>query len=167
MKTSSVMLSFILIILSQIWGGCETPQGHRGASANISESKKRGVFIKEYTTYPNPYKINDTLKLNVKEAWLEKKWASGRTYDKTKLYGIESYQLSINTTEEEIKGCAITWTIGIDFDKNLRPSSTNSLIGDFKTITPDTINFKVQKGDNLSDSEQKVILGDFVLIKRQ
>ena len=63
------------ILILMFLNACNTFTGHRGASECIDESLKRKVFIAEYTTLPNPYIINDSLNITVREAWLEKRWA--------------------------------------------------------------------------------------------
>jgi len=149
-KFCSIKLFFAILILCLQYS-CETPAGHIGVSQDIKESKKRKVFIAEYTTMPNPYKINDTLQITVKEAWLEKK-----------------YQVCINSEKKDITGIfSYDWMIGTYVEKTMRPSSFSSLMGDFKKLPGDTIEYTVQKGDNLSDNGDKIIIGKFVLIKKK
>ena len=107
----------LLIILFPVFTSCETPSGHTGVSKDIKDSKKRNVFISEYIVNPNPYKINDTLQITVKEAWLEKQWIYGKKEIETLLFESENYQLCINTIEEDIKGICSKWTIGLNGDK--------------------------------------------------
>ena len=57
---------FLIIICLQITSSCNSQQGLRGASSNIEESKKNGIFIHEYFVLENPYKINDTLNITIK-----------------------------------------------------------------------------------------------------
>jgi len=46
-------------------------EGQEGISDSIKESKERGVFIKEYKPKSTPIIINDTLRIEIREAWLE------------------------------------------------------------------------------------------------
>ncbi len=161
------IFSLFIILFFPIFISCESPAGHHGVSYNIRESKERGVFISEYKVSQNPYFINDTLKILVKEAWLEKHWAYGENKDQTVLYPTENYQLCINTIEDNIKYVDLDWTVGITVDLCMRGSGYNSLIGDFKKMPADTIEYKVQQGDDLSDNGEKIIIGKFVLIKKK
>mgnify|MGYP003449199467 FL=1 len=167
MKRILTMLNSIIILLLSFFSGCETPAGHSGVSRDITDSKRRGVFISEYFVNPNPYKINDTLKITIKEAWLEKQWTYGKHEDQTLLFQPENYQLCINTTEEDIKTMNSNWTIGLNGDKYMRMSSLNSLLGDFQTIPGDTIEYKVQQGMELSDNYKKNIIGKLILVKKR
>lgn len=168
MKNSNAMLTIIISIVSLFYS-CETPAGFPGISEDIEDSKKRGVYICEYIVKPNPYYINDSLHITVKEAWLERHWAHGKTKDITLLYPEPSYQLCINMEESEkdLKGIGFDWYIGIDFEKNMRTCGDNSLVSDFKTVPGDTIEYKVQKGEELSDNYEKIIIGEFVLFKKK
>jgi len=165
-KFCSIKLFFAILILCLQYS-CETPAGHIGVSQDIKESKKRKVFIAEYTTMPNPYKINDTLQITVKEAWLEKKWAYPKNLDET-IDLEDEYQVCINSEKKDITGIfSYDWMIGTYVEKTMRPSSFSSLMGDFKKLPGDTIEYTVQKGDNLSDNGDKIIIGKFVLIKKK
>src|ERR1700744_3162689 len=152
-----------LLFILYLCCSCQSPKGFPGASDNIDDAKMRGVFVARYAGFPNPMKINDTLSIRVNEAWLESKWL--HTEDKEGAFIIDGYQLCINTNEKDIQNVTFDWNIGIDFDKNMRTSSRNSLIGDFKEIPGDTIEYKIQKGDNLSDNGVKIIIGKIALIK--
>jgi hypothetical protein len=164
MRTNNI--AFLVLLL---FSRCESPSGHPGVSDDINDSKKRDVFIKEYRTIKNPYVINDTLQLYVKEAWLEKKWFNGNKREQTIIINDnDSYQLCINSTKESLsKYNAIDWIIGLDFHNSLRLSSNSSLISDFKYFPKDTIQLIVYKGDNLDDLDSsKTILAKFILIAK-
>ena len=144
---------------------CYSQRGHNGASENIEESKKREVFICEYTVPENPYRINDTLQITVTEAWLEKQWKYPQNPNGTVPYG--DYQLIINSKEEDIKGIDVKWAIGIDAYKYIRTCSKTDLISDFKTLPEDTIEYLVQKGNQIKGEVPKEnIIGKFVLVKK-
>jgi hypothetical protein len=166
MKRQVILLPIIgLIVYLQ---SCSTPAGHTGVSMDIKESKKRDVFVKEYTVVPNPYKINDSMQITVKEAWLEDHWRYGKQESET--FERDGYQICVNSIKEDVGNYnAVSWCIGIDFEKNLRSSSNSSLMGDFKMLPGDTIEYIVQKGDNLSvyDTVGRVILGKFVLVAKK
>ncbi|HET6227970.1 MAG TPA: hypothetical protein VFF27_16925 [Bacteroidia bacterium] len=92
-----ILLAFFFI---PVLMGCDNPSGHNGISMNINESKRRHAFIAKYEVSPNPYKINDSIRITVKEAWLEKHWAYGKNENETIFYPKEKYQLCINTMEK-------------------------------------------------------------------
>jgi hypothetical protein len=161
------LFNLLITLFFPIFISCESPSGHGGISQDMKDSKKRGVFIAEYKVYPNPYKINDTLQITVKEAWLEKRWMHGKNEEETLLFQPENYQLCINTVEEDVKNMYFDWTIGINGDKYIRSSNESSLVGDFENMPGDTIEYKVQKGNNLSDNGKKIIIGKLVLIKKK
>jgi len=157
---------FIFFCFILIFSSCYSQEGHRGASDNIEESKKRKVFICEYTVSENPYKINDTLQITVLEAWLEKQWQYPKDPNGTVPY--DEYQLIINSKEEDIKGLDATWSIGIDADKYIRTCSKSDLMSDFKTLPKDTIEYLVEKGSQfMGEIPKENIIGKFVLIKKK
>lgn len=155
-----------LLSICFLFVNCETPSGHIGVSNDIKESKKRNVFISEYTCSPNPYKINDTLQITIKEAWVEHRWFHSLKEEETLIDTDGDYQLCINTNEKDLIGVCFDWTVGVDFYKNLRLSSKNSLLGDFKSVPTDTIEFKVQAGNTFNEDSSRKIIGKFVLIKK-
>ncbi len=145
--------------------------GGNGVSGSISESKKYGVFISEYRPLKNPIKINDTLKITVHEAWLEKTWAYSNDFDNPDFNDSldTEWQFCITTEEEDIKGLNSDWSIGIEFDryKSMISSGHNSLIGLVNTIPSDTIEYLVQQGRSYKNKKDIVILGKIVLIKKK
>jgi len=156
------ILHLIFIVTS-----CQTPRGFPGVSDYIKDSKERGVFIQEYTVYPNPYKINDSMQITVKEAWVERQWIHTSKPKGAKIRE-KGYQLAINTTEEDLEGVTLDWVIGIYSDKYVHPSSANSLVGDLDTIPGDTICYLVQ--NEMSKwrlNKQPNVVGRFVLVKKQ
>jgi hypothetical protein len=156
---------FLIIICLQITSSCNSQQGLRGASSNIEESKKNGIFIHEYFVLENPYKINDTLNITIKHIWLEKQWKYGKNFDAVV---IDGYQLIVESNEEDIKNIDFEWTIGIDSKKYMRRSSKSDLISDFINIPNDTIIFKVQKGRQLKgDVPKENIIGVLEILKKR
>ena len=141
---------------------CDDRSGHLGISESFDDSKARGVFISEYKSLTNPIKINDTLRIHVGKAWLEKKW---RYDDDLKSNIIEGCQMILETDKEDLKGFAITWTIGTSFNKSWRLCSDNSIMTDFKEEPTDTIIWEVQRGSFLDSVSKKEIIGKFMLLK--
>ena len=157
-KCANIALLFSFFIVS-----CDTRHG-RQASDTVADSKDKGIFICEYKSLTNPLKINDTIKLDIEEAWLESQWQYSK---KNGMHVSDDYQLCINVKpEKHLEDLNLGWSIGIDFALNMRLSSKTSLISDFKTLPPDTIKYKVQKGSELSDNYEKIIIGEFVVTKK-
>ncbi len=163
MKVKFSLISTILLALAI--NSCETPEGFPGVSDDIKDAKERGVFVKEYTVHPNPYRVNDTLEITVKEAWLEKQWIQTNRKHGTKIEN-SGYQLAINTNEKDINNENLTWLIGSYHDKYLRTSSCCSLIGDFDYIPGDTIDYIVQNGEFPFDNIEIPNIGRFILVKK-
>jgi len=155
-------LIFVLsIIFSSI--GCNTWENHVGMSENIEESLRRNVFICEYIPLKNPVIINDSIKIAVKSAWLEKQWMHIKDYNSTKT--IDGYQLIIMTEEKIKEGYDKIWTIGVDFEKNIRTCGLDCLITDFDSIpTSEVEEWDVQQGWKLNKGKKKII-GKFSLKK--
>ncbi|MBV6485063.1 MAG: hypothetical protein KFKLKKLM_01611 [Flavobacteriales bacterium] len=159
--SNTITISFLLFFSS-----CYSQQGHNGTSENIEESKKRKVFICEYTVSENPFRINDTLQITVVEAWLEKQWKYPKDPNETVIY--DEFQLIINSKEEDIEGLDVKWSIGVDANKYIRTCSKSDLISDFNYLPTDTIEYLVQKGNQFKGEVPKEnIIGRFVLIKKR
>jgi len=140
-------------------------QGHGGVSNDINESKDRNVFISEYEVKPNPYIINDTLKLKVLQAWVENEWAYGKFYDETIIIE-DKYQLVIEVEPNSLQNYDLTWSIGIDGDRYIRSCGTNCLISDFDQLPKDIEEWKVQNGWKLDSLSKKTIIGNFRIHKK-
>ena len=151
------LLSLLIFI------GCDTPEGFLGASHSIKDAIDRGVYVKEYTVSPNPYKINDSLQITVKEAWLEHQWRHTNIEEGTSIEP-GGYQLCVISTEKDLKGMmGSKWSIGITEKKYLHLTSRFSLGGDFKKIPEDTLDFLVKKGSFSIDTTNIQIFGHFIL----
>ena len=136
-----------------------TLTGHRGVSNNINESKKRNVFIEELFAPSNPYIINDTLKINIRTAWLEKKWAYDTNPNETILS--ENYQLIIES-DKSVKGIKRTWQIGNSLVESFRSCGNKSIMTDIKDLpTSDSLIWNITLGRRY-DSSKKI--GKFILI---
>lgn len=160
----------LIIIISLIMTGlyiglqsCQALKGQRGASKDIKESRKRQLFVCEYSVAENPVKINDSLKIAIKEAWLEKHWRYGKNIYKSTSY--DGYQLMINSTEKDLAGVCFEWSIGVDFDMYLRSCSKDGLMGDFKELPSDTLVYLIQKGQTKLSGTPEII-GKLILIKK-
>lgn len=105
------------------------------------------------------------MKLTIKEAWVEHYWVYSDTPSGVFIVS-DVYHFCINTKKEDLNGFEKDWSIGIDFDKNMRGSSEESLIGDFDSLPGDTLHYFVQKGESLRKGRDITILGEMVLVKK-
>ncbi len=145
--------------------GCMvTLKGHTAASQTENESKDRGVFLCEYIPLSNPYKINDTIVLHIKNVWIEKHWRYGSRWNDT--YTYDGYQLIIETEEKDLIGYDWNWYIGVNTNAYIRECGKKCLISDFEKIPDDTLKWQVQNKRNLIDSRPKIIIGEFILRKK-
>ena len=159
-----MILNFVILFLISL-SSCNDFQNYPGVSDNIENSKKRGVYICEYEAHPNPMKINDTIVFNVEMAWLERQWKYGKNYNNTN--PMEGYQLVILTKDNIHKGFDKTWTIGIGFERHIRPCGKSCLMTDFEKLPISNKEiWKVQGGRRLNAEAVKIILGDFILYKK-
>ena len=91
----TLLAYFFLLILVSCNGSVNFKlKGHRGASKDIAEAKKRKTFIQSYSLVKN-----DIDSLNIKEAFVEKGFGYGNSMDETKFltenYPFEKFQFTI------------------------------------------------------------------------
>ncbi|MGX5689537.1 hypothetical protein [Arcticibacter tournemirensis] len=92
-----------------------------------------------------PYKINDTLQVTVKKAWIERQWAHSR--DPYQTIRVDGYQLCIKSVEADLQGINFKWTMGVNGDKYIRRSGKSALISDFVELPQETLLFtKFKRG---------------------
>jgi len=139
-----------------------------GVSNDIKESKERKVFLREYKALKNPAKINDTLSIFVKSAWLESAWRySGSEAEKAEIINDKSTQIKIitNNTLEQFNR---KWQIQkLDFsEESFYKGYLNSIVGTFSSIPKnDTLTFKIYKGNTPQEMISQNYLGKIILIK--
>lgn len=155
---------FVLVIFIFSIYSCNTLTGHRGISENIEDSEKNKLFISEYRSNKETININDTTEIKFKSIWLEHQWAYSKEGEAIIIPDL--YQLILETEKTNLKGCGRQWTIGIDFDKNMRKCGENCLIADMKVVPNDTDRWQIQQGSILISKETKDIIGEFLLIKK-
>lgn len=153
-----------IILIFQLVSSCEIKSGQRSVALSIKESKKRGVFIREYTVNPNPYLVNDSIKLTVKEAWLEHKWYYTSIYGKIKKYE-NGFQIKVRMNEGDCLGNSYTYSIGKDDSFCLDNSYGHSLVGLMDEMPPDTIIYKIYSGVNTINIDRPVI-GRLILTRK-
>jgi hypothetical protein len=123
----------IIYFLAIICISCNTLRGHRGVSNDIEESKERGVFVCELHSLSNPYRINDTLSINIKSAWLEKSWRYGVEVSETVVIS-DIYQLVIDSDKQSIVDFPKRWQIGTSRKNSYRLCSSSSIMIDMDTL---------------------------------
>jgi len=163
---SSIRLLLGLLLIISICS-CNTfvENGGLGASLNINDSKKRGVFVYQYLPVKNPYKLNDSLLINVKSAWLEHLWRYAGSNSKKADIEKDGYQLIVIADEQSLKGFNDKWLIGITSDSTFYGGFRNAIITSLKELPKsDTLKWKVQNGNQLAKSVHKDIIGSFSLV---
>ena len=144
--------------------------GSQGVSQNIEESKKRGVFIAEYKPITNPIKINDSIVINVKEAWLENEWQYSGIFSEGAKKAKDLYCLVVQTDTLSLKNYE-SWDIGsgnlesFDKDGNYDMQRLRNL---FEFIpSKDTLSWPVRKSvHGIEARGSGAILGTFTLVKK-
>ena len=155
--------SFLYIVFILSLNSCDTLSGHVGVCDSIDESKTENVFVQEYTMISSPI-INDSIKLSVKEAWVENIW---QYHNRTEVLSIPgSYQLVIIFNEPLLDGYDNSWSIGNSFEQSLRPCSYDCIMTDIDSLSSgDTLTWAVVTGRILKTSKNRKI-GEFKLMKK-
>ena len=134
-----------------------------GVSEDIEDSKKKKVFILELVR-DKTIKINDTLKIYVKEAWIEDMWTH-ECYRKIKrdmnFRGCQ-YQLCVNSVNE-LPFYSIDWEIGYSLEESFRYTSKTSLVMDLTEPRLDNYCIPVYKDYLQNDINKNIKIGDFCL----
>lgn len=152
-------LSIIILLLLS----CSSLVGKPGISETIEESKRKGVFICKYESDNDSIFANDSLKILIDVAWLERKWAYSGSINE--IIMISGYQLIIRTVNEIDDDYAFTWTIGLSFDRNFRTCNSNCLVTDFDVLPKEVEKWEIQQGRDLYTGSSHRIIGRLDLIK--
>lgn len=148
--------------LTVLLTGCDFYTGFPQMSGSIEESVKKKVFIREFIVPKNPYKINDTILIDIKEAWVENHWK----YNKSgKIIFYPGYQLIIICNPKDIKQYSYSWTIGTVDGPNFRSCAKDCIMADFKELLKNKEAWVVQEG-RLANNTKPKIIGKFELIKK-
>jgi len=153
----------LYIVFILFFNSCDTLSGHGGVCDSIYESKTENIFVQEYTMISNPI-INDSIRLSVKEAWVENYW---QYHNRTEVLSIPgSYQLVIKFDEPLFNGYDNSWSIGNSFKQSLRSCSYDCIMMDIDSLSiVDTLTWAVVTGEILKTSKNKKI-GEFKLVKK-
>jgi hypothetical protein len=138
----------------------QVPTEH--CKSNMQKSKDEGVFVRQYVPLQNPYRINDTLTLHIKEAWLERCW--DYVNGLVKIDSAFGYQLFVEVEEQDLKSFCRSWVIGISDGSNSRVAAKNLMMTDFGQL-PDSgiFGWDVQHGMEFRKDVPKKIIGQFAL----
>jgi hypothetical protein len=157
-----LILLFSLFVMLNL-SSCLNPlSGNLGICETIEDAKRRGVFVKPYQVPENPYIINDSIVLNVNEAWLEKQWRYGKKVKDAS--PINGFQMVVTVKGNGFEEYATEWYIGVDHSLNFYPGLRKSIICEFNELPNDTIVVPVQRGRLLAEHIEKDIFAEFKLI---
>jgi hypothetical protein len=118
-----------------------------------SESIKRGVFVCDLKMVPSQFNFNDSMSIEIKEAWIEKRWKEGFWFWTT-LPGISDYY-NVNVLVKEVKG---TWFISKANQEYLGyDEPSKELIGTLRGLPSDTLSYYVLKTNGFDFSEPNVL----------
>ncbi len=162
-----ILIFFILVTITS----CDffAKNGGLGISLNIKDSKNRKVFIQEYKSVKNPLKINDTLIVNIKSAWLEHSWRySGYESKEAEIENDDSYQLIVIADNHSLKGYSEDWLISSTPDSTFYKGYKGSIHTRLDNRpSSDTVAWKVQSGNVLGKANPKTIIGKLLLIRQK
>jgi hypothetical protein len=162
---------YFLFCLTFLFSSCcfVIDKGGGGVSLSIKEAKERNVFVSEYIPPKNPFYINDSIVLNVKQAWLEHAWTfGGRCNEKTQVDNDETYQLIIISDAKSLKGHLTNWRIGNTLNTAFFGTFENAIMVRFNAIPKtDTLKWQVHPGHQLDNISMGPIIGEFLLVRRQ
>lgn len=161
------VLFYIIISISCFSCNFFVENGGFGVSTSMQDSKARAIFIREYVANKKKYKINDTLSINVKSAWLEYQWRYlGDNNEKAEIVK-DRYQLIIISDKESLKGYNSLWFIGSNYtDKDaFYKGYQNNIIINLDTLPKKkTIEWKVQSLQNTNQAPKaEIVLGNLSL----
>lgn len=168
---------FLLVVITLGFSSCKSDlvKGYGGKStSSVAESKKIGVFLKEYQ--PVHYKLNDSIECNIHEAYAEKIFYYNDTIDEWKIL----LHTEVTKFYEDYDENALWYWYVEDFwntegwgNPSIKKSIKNVTLSDGgllnTTIPPDTLKIEIMtaryKDENSSYSTLKV--GEFYLYAKQ
>jgi hypothetical protein len=141
-----------------------TTNGNVGYTGSIVQSKKIGAFISEYQPLTNPYRINDSLSINIKSAWIERSWTYGGLFNDKAEIDSSSFHLILKTDRKGLKDCLEKWLISVNGNDYFTCASGEGLIGTFHMVPGDSIvKCKVEYRPTFDTSHSVQIIGYFKL----
>ncbi len=169
-----VIVPGVLYLLS--WN--PTLAGAGGSSDDISESKRRGVFLWEYKPAKNPIRIRDGEYLDIVEVWAERSWIYPEFSRDTEIQP-NIYQIVIKANpkglyhyyerhfDHEKPETAINhWTIGVDYQWVFYMPSDENLMCEMYSLPDSCEVFPIQRGTDIGDRKPHVIIGELRLCRK-
>lgn len=158
------MNSYNFLIFLFLGLACNSLEGKPGMSESMRESKERGVFAYEYQSNKEII-INDTLKIRIEVAWVEKRWAYDANLSKTII--TKGYQLIVHTINKVDEDYSFTWTIGTEFKRSFRTCGYSCIMSDFDSLPKPIETWKIQQGRDLYEGAPHKIIGEFTLHRKE
>jgi hypothetical protein len=115
-----------LVFISLIFIGCDAFDLADCATRSIESSKEKGLFVCELYPEDSVVKINDSIKIRVYSAWIEKQWncrdfVPGIFIDR-------GYQILLITDTQTLNDYSDRFTIGITSESYFLSLRSNSLV---------------------------------------
>lgn len=136
-------------------------------SKTIKDSKKKGVYIWSYSPPQNPYIVNDTLSIYVKEAWLEKTFRVPEYGNGADVQNSSSYQLVMTLSDRRGNYSEIPYSIVNKKTKSGMGKRISLLLNIFDEFPiEDTLEYEIKipmKNDSFAPPVKKI--GEFQLIR--
>ncbi len=134
-------------------------EGAGGATANIEQSKKFGVFLFEYRVQDNPIQLRNGRTLHINEAWVEKGWTYTNFSNKVNFMKPSLFNICLSIDEKDVEDYGNDyskndegWWIGIDYKKHFGQEEPGNFgISWLQTNIPaNTESFIIYHGDTFA-----------------
>jgi hypothetical protein len=133
--------------------------GHEGISQDISESKRRKVFIMEYESpTPMSFKIEeDTIIFEVGIMWLEKQWSYPQNLNETRIQ--DGYRLCINLVHEStLKNYVGSWRLANSSDDYFSLNGKRFISIEFTEKPKGTLQYLVYNNWSLKEIKKEFVV---------
>lgn len=139
-----------------------------GVGGNIKVSKRKKVFLGELNIKNEIIYINDSIKLSIKEVWMERKWSHQCNFNilrQNESIGY-NYQLCILSNLESLRGYGENWEIGYNSIDKFYVISDSLLVMDFQNTYLESVCMNTYKNLIYDDDSRNQIIGSFCLIEK-
>ncbi len=152
-------------------------KGAGGSSDDISESKRRGVFLWEYQPAKNPIHIRDGEYLDIVEVWAERSWIYPEFSRDTKIQS-KSYQIVMSVKPNGLTHYYLNnydyggadnkqWTVGIDYQRMFNTREDGKLVYEQQGQSLDSCEvFLIKQGNQMNKPVEPVILEKLKLCRK-
>lgn len=139
------MIRFCLILILLSLLSC-VDTNLKQTSNDIDDAKNKGVFKQEYKALINPIIENDSVKIEVKSAWIESGWYYDDRFGRT-IRPNEDLYLRINLKDTLPNYYGVNWLIIYNLDDFIRSAGCTAMISTLgKYKTGDTLVYYLRKG---------------------